>query len=66
MKPRKPGKNIPNSQRHTTLVTLRMQPGAATRLRELAAEHGTSLVNVVSVALEIAGERVGAELKRRG
>lgn len=66
MKPRKPGKNIPDSQRHTKAVLLRLRPETATRLRELAAEHGTSLANVVSVAIDIADERVGAELKRRG
>ncbi len=39
---KKPGKNIPNAQRHTVQVLLRVPPDVAERLDELAEEWGVT------------------------
>ena len=54
---KKPGKNIPNAQRHTVQVLLRLRPEAARRLRELAAARKSSVSETVADLLD-AGERI--------
>ena len=56
VKPRKPGKNIPNSQRHTRAVLLRLRPETETRLRKLAAERGLSIADAVAGAVAVVDE----------
>lgn len=42
-KKRKPGVSIPEAQRHTTKVQLRLPPREAERLRELAGDEGVTV-----------------------
>ncbi len=45
---KKPGKNIPNAQRHTVQVLLRVPPDIAERLDELAEEWGVTRSGAVA------------------
>lgn len=42
------GPNVPESQRHTVRIALRLRPEAAERLREIAEERRETLAEVVS------------------
>lgn len=44
---KKPGKNIPNAQRHTVQVLLRLPPDVAERLDDLAEEWGLTRAGAV-------------------
>lgn len=46
------GCNIPESQRHTVSLKLRLPPDVAERLRELAAARGVTLGAAVGLALD--------------
>lgn len=50
--PKKPGRSIPLSQRHTVVLQLRVQPELAERIRRLARETGQTLARVVEMALD--------------
>lgn len=54
---KKPGKNIPNAQRHTVQVLLRVPPDVAERLDELAEEWGITRSGVVGRLVEEHDER---------
>ena len=49
---KKPGKNIPNAQRHTVQVLLRVPPDVAERLDELAEEWGVTHSGAVAQLIE--------------
>ena len=49
---KKPGKNIPNAQRHTVQVLLRVPPDVAERLDELAEEWGVTRSGCVARLVE--------------
>lgn len=51
-KKKKPGKNIPNAQRHTVQVLLRVPPDIAERLDELAEEWGVTRSGCVARLVE--------------
>lgn len=59
---RKPGVSIPEAQRHTVAIKLRLSPGAAERLRELADEEGLTLAAWVT---SLVGAEEGASMIRR-
>jgi predicted DNA-binding protein len=49
---KKPGKNIPNAQRHTVQVLLRLPPDVAERLDELAEQWGVTRSGAVGLLVE--------------
>ena len=49
---KKPGKNIPNAQRHTVQILLRVPPDVAERLDELAEEWGITRSGTVGRLVE--------------
>jgi hypothetical protein len=49
---KKPGKNIPNAQRHTVQILLRLPPEVDERIRELAEQWGITLAGVVGRLLD--------------
>lgn len=49
---KKPGKNIPNAQRHTVQILLRVPPDVAERLDELAEEWKLTRSGTVGRLLE--------------
>jgi len=49
---KKPGKNIPNAQRHTVQRLLRLPPDVDERLVELAEEWGVTVSGVVGILVE--------------
>lgn len=49
---KKPGKNIPNAQRHTVQVLLRVPPEVVERLDELAAEWNITRSGCVARLLD--------------
>ena len=51
-KKKKPGKNIPNAQRHTVQRLLRLPPEVDERLVELAEERGITVSGVVAFLVE--------------
>lgn len=50
---KKPGKNIPNAQRHTVQILLRVPPDVAERIEELAEEWGLTKAGTVARLLEL-------------
>lgn len=61
--PKKPGRSIPQAERHTVVLQLRMQPELAERLRRLARETGQTLARVVEAALDATR---GSAMEERG
>lgn len=51
-KPNPPGANVPEAQRHTVAVKLRLRPDVAANLRAAAALEGVSVSEWVSLAVE--------------
>lgn len=49
---KKPGKNIPNAQRHTVQILLRVPPDVAERLDELAEEWGVTRSGAVGLLID--------------
>ncbi len=49
---KKPGKNIPNAQRHTVQILLRVPPDVAERLDELAEQRGVTRSGCVARLVE--------------
>lgn len=49
---KKPGKNIPNAQRHTVQRLLRLPPEVDERLVEIAEEHGLTVAGAVGLLIE--------------
>ena len=49
---KKPGKNIPNAQRHTVQILLRVPPDVAERLDELAEQWGVTRSGAVARLVE--------------
>ena len=49
---KKPGKNIPNAQRHTVQRLLRLPPEVDERLVEIAEEQGLTVAGVVGMLIE--------------
>lgn len=49
---KKPGKNIPNAQRHTVMLLLRLPPDVAERIDELAEEWGITKSGAVARLVE--------------
>lgn len=49
---KKPGKNIPNAQRHTVQILLRVPPDVAERLDELAERWGITRSGAVAKLVE--------------
>lgn len=49
---KKPGRNIPQRERHTVVLQLRVLPDLAERLRRLSRETGRTLAQVVADALD--------------
>jgi len=56
---KKPGKYIPNAQRKTEVMVLRLPPEVDERIRELAEQWGITLAGVVGRLLEEHDERRG-------
>jgi macrodomain Ter protein organizer (MatP/YcbG family) len=56
---KKPGKNIPNAQRHTVQRLLRLPPDVSDRLDELAERWGLTLAGTVARLVEEHDERRG-------
>lgn len=56
---KKPGKNIPNAQRHTVQVLLRLPPDVADELDELAARWGLTRSGAVARLVEQEVEQEG-------
>ena len=54
---KKSGKNIPNAQRHTVQVLLRVPPEIAERIEELAEEWGLTKAGAVARLVEEHDER---------
>lgn len=54
---KKPGRNIPNAQRHTEQMLLRLPPEIDERIRELADEWGLTNAGVVARLVEEHDER---------
>ena len=54
---KKPGKNIPNAQRHTVQILLRLPPDVAERLDELAEQWGLTRSGTVGRLVEEHDER---------
>lgn len=50
---KKPGKNIPNAQRHTVQILLRVPPEVAERIEELAEEWRLTKAGVVGRLLDL-------------
>lgn len=50
---KKPGKNIPNAQRHTVQILLRVPPDVAERLDELAEGWGLTRSGAVGRLVEL-------------
>jgi hypothetical protein len=49
---KKPGKNIPNAQRHTVQILLRVPPDVAERIEELAEQWGLTKAGAVARLVE--------------
>lgn len=49
---KKPGKNIPNAQRHTVQRLLRLPPEVDERLQEIADEEGVTVSGAVALLIE--------------
>lgn len=70
-KKRKPGVSIPEAQRHTSRVVLRLPPREAERLRELAEDEGVTVSGWVAALVDadrVAGlpERLARALQEIG
>lgn len=50
--PRRPGKPVPDAQRHTTRVTVHLPPDVAAELRRRGREHPRGASGVVAGLLE--------------
>lgn len=51
-KKKAPGKNIPNAQRHTVQILLRVPPDVAERIEELAERWGLTKAGTVARLVE--------------
>ncbi len=58
---KKPGKNIPNAQRHTVQILIRVPPEIAERLDELAEEWAVTRSGVVGHLVEWHDTLLGKE-----
>jgi predicted DNA-binding protein len=56
---KKPGKNIPNAQRHTVQILLRLPPEVAERIEELAEAWNLTKAGAVARLVEEHDERAG-------
>jgi len=60
------GPNIPEAQRGTVRLTLRLTPETMARLRELAAARGTTLAGAVTALLAPWGGATGSRTGSAG